>query len=180
MRILLALSLLAASGCTWHHSRQAIGPDYSTTPADDATFVSEEDSGLTLFRVATLSEPDHYAVLVERMRRRYRCASIHHLQLDLYTDDWLILEFPIIRITAVCERERRPRAGKKTAPDKATGTAAKTSANASAGDKSDEPVRPATGDEARAPAEPDEPEAREPAAEETKALSESSEDDRHD
>ncbi len=77
----------------------------STTPSDDALFVSEEDSGLTLFRVATLSEPDHYAVLIERMRRRYRCSAIHHLQLDLYTDDWLLLEFPIVRLTGICERE---------------------------------------------------------------------------
>jgi hypothetical protein len=161
MRSLLITALLAAGGCTWHHSRQALGPDYSITPADDATFVSEEDSGLTLFRIITLSEPDHYAVLVERMRQRYRCAAIHHLQLDLYTDDWLILEFPIVRLTAICDREeadsgtgKKPRGGKEGKASKAvkSGKAPSGAAKPETGDEKEPPVEkgePATPDAGR-------------------------------
>jgi len=153
MAVFLALLLLLAGGCTWHHSRQALGPDYFTTPGDDATFVSEEDSGLTLLRVATLSEPDHYAVLIERMRRRYRCASIRHLQLDLYTDDWLILEFPIVRITAICEREKRSSASGKRGSAKGEGRAVTAPASKEAGDDADAPTSSATGKGAEPPAE---------------------------
>ena len=153
MRLPLTVLLLVASGCTWHHSRQALGPDYSTTPADKATFVSEEDSGLTLFRVATLSEPDHYAVLIERMRKRYRCAAIHHLQLDLYTDDWLILEFPIARLTAICDREKgSPRKGKKPEGKTREGASKNAKVEEGAGDA----PAPAQADETRRPAEKNE------------------------
>jgi hypothetical protein len=119
MRFPLILLLLGcAAGCTWHHSRQALTNDLSKTPPDNATFVTEEDSGLTLFRFATLSEPDHYAVMLERMRRRYKCTAIRHLQLDLYTDDWILLEFPIVRLTGVCERAPGSSKGKVNRPVK--------------------------------------------------------------
>jgi hypothetical protein len=101
----LAWPALLLGACTFHHSRQAL--EYGgEPPSKDATFVSEEDSGLALpFGLFLLSEPDHYTVLLERLRKRYRCARLHHPQLDFYTDHWLILSFPIARITAVCEPE---------------------------------------------------------------------------
>jgi hypothetical protein len=106
MRRLLFLSpLLLALGCTMAHSRQALWTSHGVTPSPDATFVQEEDSGLSLFGLVEVTEADHYAVLMERLRRRYRCSKVHHAQLDYFTDHWLLVAFPISRITAVCEPE---------------------------------------------------------------------------
>ena len=77
-------------------------------PPQDATFVTEEDSGLSLFGLFVLSEPDHYAVLLERARRRHRCSKLHHAQLDFFSDYWVLVAFPIARVTLVCERDRAP------------------------------------------------------------------------
>jgi hypothetical protein len=92
------------TGCTFYHSKQAV-LTATTTPTERAVFVTEEDSGLSLFGVFALSEPDHYAVLLERARKRFKCASLHDAQLDFYTDYWVVLSFPISRITLVCEPE---------------------------------------------------------------------------
>lgn len=89
------------SGCTLHYSKQAITE--AVDPSREATFISEEDSGLSLLSVFQVSEPDHFAVLLARAKRRYRCARIHSVQLDFYAEIWLIVSFPIARITAVCE-----------------------------------------------------------------------------
>lgn len=101
---IIVLSLCAVSaGCTVHHSRQAMDPS-ELRPTPDAVFVSEEDSGLGIFLgLFIVSEPDHYAVLLERLRRRYRCARIHHGELEFRTDHWLLIAFPIARVTAICE-----------------------------------------------------------------------------
>jgi hypothetical protein len=104
-RLLLVLPLLLVAGCTMPHSRQALWTSHGVTPSPAATFVQEEDSGLSLLGLVQLTEPDHYAVLMERLRRRYRCAKVHHAQLDYFTDHWLLVAFPISRITAVCEPE---------------------------------------------------------------------------
>jgi hypothetical protein len=93
--------LLALAGCTVHHSKQAMRVD--DEPSSAATFVSEEDGGLALFGFLTLSEPDHFAVLMARAERRYRCAKLTNPQLDFFTDHWIIISFPIARVTAVCE-----------------------------------------------------------------------------
>jgi hypothetical protein len=102
---LLALPLLA--DCTLHHSKQAL---YASAPSEppaspEARFVSEEDSGLSVFGMFVLAEPDHYAVLLERMRRDHRCSRLLYPQLDFYTDHWLLIAFPISRITSLCEPE---------------------------------------------------------------------------
>lgn len=104
LRFAFALITGLASGCTLHHSKQALltAPQ---TPSDKARFVTEEDSGLALFGLFQLSEPDHYAVLLERARRRNRCGSLHDAQLDFYTDYWIVLSFPISRVTLLCEPE---------------------------------------------------------------------------
>jgi hypothetical protein len=99
----MGLCLLLVVGCTTHHSKQALWTDAYQTPSPDSTFVTEEDSGLLLFGLLTITEPDHYAVLLERARRRYQCARMAHAQLDFYTDHWLIVAFPISRITVICE-----------------------------------------------------------------------------
>ena len=105
----LAAAALAASlgACTLHHSKQALSAEIPAgpPPAPDARFVTEEDSGLSLFGLFVLAEPDHYAVLLERMRRDYRCARLSYPQLDFYTDHWLLIAFPITRITSLCEPE---------------------------------------------------------------------------
>jgi hypothetical protein len=111
----LALTLaLGLSGCTIHHSRQALWSPRATPPSADATFVTEEDSGLSILGVFQVSDPDHYAVLLERARRRHSCQVIHHAQLDFYTDHWLLVGFPIARMTMLCERE--PAATKPALP----------------------------------------------------------------
>jgi hypothetical protein len=94
---------LAAMGCTVHHSREALAPDLTQAPPPNSRFVSEDDSGLLLFGLVSLSEPDHYAVLVERLRRKHKCARISNAQLDFYTEHWLLVAFPVARVTAVCE-----------------------------------------------------------------------------
>jgi hypothetical protein len=100
---LLAGALLS-SACTIHHSKQALWTPQQQPPAPDARFVTEEDSGVSLFGIFMLAEPDHYAVLLERARQRYRCDRMHHAQLDFFTDFWLIVAFPISRMTLICER----------------------------------------------------------------------------
>jgi hypothetical protein len=100
--------LFAFSGCTFHHSKQALWTDSTEPPGKEATFVSEEDSGLALLGVFVLSEPDHYTVLLDRARRHHRCAKLTHAQLDFYTDNWLIVAFPIARVTLVCTRPDAP------------------------------------------------------------------------
>ena len=104
------------SGCTFHHSRQAL--EYGgEPPTEEATFVSEEDSGLGLLAgLFLVSEPDHYSVLLERLRRRYKCSRLHHPQLDFYTDHWLIVSFPISRVTLICERDEDTAAEASAAP----------------------------------------------------------------
>jgi hypothetical protein len=103
-RALLALSFLcASSGCSFPLSKQALWTPAQGPPSGNAVFTSEEDSGLALFGLFHLNEPDHYAVLLERMRRRHNCARLHHVQLDFYLDHWLIVAFPISRVTAICE-----------------------------------------------------------------------------
>jgi hypothetical protein len=100
---LLAGAMLSTA-CTIHHSKQALWTPQQQPPHPDAQFVTEEDSGLSLFGVFMLAEPDHYAVLLERARQRYRCDRMHHAQLDFFTDFWLIIAFPISRMTLICER----------------------------------------------------------------------------
>lgn len=105
-----AVMALSAStyACTLHHSKQALYAEGAPTPSEEADFISAEDSGLLLFGFFQVSEPDHYAVLIERMRRKYKCRRIHHAQLDFYTDHWLIVAFPIARVTMLCERAEEP------------------------------------------------------------------------
>jgi hypothetical protein len=103
-RVTVALLVVfALAGCTVHHSRQALWADAMDTPSEDATFVTEEDSGLTLLGLIQVASADHYAVLLERLKRRHDCTKIHHVQLDFFTDFWIIVGFPIARVTAVCE-----------------------------------------------------------------------------
>lgn len=99
---------LACASCTLHHSKQALWAGAEPAPPANSTFVTEEDSGLMLFGVVSLTEPDHYAVLLERARRHYKCARMHHAQLDFFTDHWLIVAFPVSRITLICEPEAAP------------------------------------------------------------------------
>ena len=104
----LALALafaLPLSGCTLNHSKQALWASTEPVPSKDATFVTEEDSGLMILGAFTLAEPDHYAVLLERARRQFHCDRMHHAQLDFYTDHWVIVAFPVSRITLICERD---------------------------------------------------------------------------
>jgi hypothetical protein len=109
---LLTLAVLPAlllGGCTLPHSKQALWAGDQPQPSPNATFVTEEDSGLSLLGVFTLAEPDHYAVLLERARRHHRCARMHHAQLDFYTDHWLIVAFPVSRMTLICEPAPEPK-----------------------------------------------------------------------
>ena len=108
------LLITTLSSCTVYHSKQALLSNPSRVPAADATFVTEEDSGLMLGSVIVITEPDHYAILLERARQRYRCARMHHAQLDFYTDYWLIVAFPIARLTLVCEHAATPAAATAT------------------------------------------------------------------
>jgi hypothetical protein len=93
----------SSSGCTLHHSKQALWAETAVEPRSNATFVTEEDGGLMLLGAFTISEPDHYAVLLERARRRHRCERMHHAQLDFFTDHWVIVAFPVSRMTLICE-----------------------------------------------------------------------------
>ena len=103
LRALFAVAPLALAGCTLHHSRQALWTADQDPPSAPSTFVSEEDSGLSLLGLFQLSEPDHYSVLLERARRRHRCARTHHAQLDFFSDHWIIVSFPIARVTLICD-----------------------------------------------------------------------------
>lgn len=105
MKITVIAALCATlAGCTLHHSKQALWAGNQPEPTPSSTFVTEEDSGLMLLGLFTLTEPDHYAVLLERARRRHRCERMHHAQLDFFTDHWLIVAFPVSRMTLICER----------------------------------------------------------------------------
>lgn len=110
--MIAAILGLVSASCTMPHSKQALWAGDQPEPSPEATFVSEEDGGLMLFGAFTLTEPDHYAVLLERARRRHRCARMHHAQLDFFTDHWLIVAFPVSRMTLICERSAAP-IGKK-------------------------------------------------------------------
>jgi hypothetical protein len=104
---LAVLGLFTLFGCTLYHSKQALQAEAPTRAphSSDARFVTEEDSGLSIFGVFVLAEPDHYAVLLERLRRHHRCARLLYPQLDFYTDHWLLIAFPIARVTSLCEPE---------------------------------------------------------------------------
>jgi hypothetical protein len=119
----LLFALAAPSSCTLHHSKQALYVDapVGAPPPDDARFITEEDSGLSIFGLFMLAEPDHYAVLLERMRRDHRCARLLYPQLDFYTDHWLLIAFPIARITSLCEPELGNATGAIPALDPAPG-----------------------------------------------------------
>lgn len=105
-RFLAAFALVAflcQSSCTLYHSKIPITDVDDSKVSPDSVFVTEDDSGLALLGIFVISEPDHYSVLVERARRRYKCERLHHVQLDFYSDYWLFVGFPIARITAICE-----------------------------------------------------------------------------
>lgn len=111
MRLTFAFAVflsLACMSCTFSHSKQALWAGAEPTPRANATFVTTEDSGLMLFGVFMLSEPDHYAVLLERARRRYHCDRLRDAQLDFFTEHWIIVAYPVSRITAVCEQGPAP------------------------------------------------------------------------
>ena len=100
----LTLAAWATSGCTLYHSKQA---DFATVRGNlepNATFVTEEDSGLSLFGAFVLAEPDHFSILMDRAQRRYNCSTLRFAQLDFYTDHWGLIAFPISRVTLICER----------------------------------------------------------------------------
>jgi hypothetical protein len=97
-------------------------PADARPPAADARFVTEEDSGLSIFGMFVLAEPDHYAVLLERMRRDHRCARLLHPQLDFYTDHWILIAFPISRVTSLCEPEAPPAPPSPAPPAKREGS----------------------------------------------------------
>jgi len=99
----LVLLLASSVGCTVHHSRQAIGADLGRQPPATTRFITEDDSGLLLFGVLSLSEPDHYAVLVERARKKHRCGRLSQGQLDFFTEHWILVGFPVLRLTLLCE-----------------------------------------------------------------------------
>jgi hypothetical protein len=99
----LVAILCQASSCTLYHSKIPITDIEDAEISKDSVFVTEDDSGLALLGIFVVSEPDHYSVLVERARRRYKCERLHHVQLDFYSDYWLFVGFPIARITAICE-----------------------------------------------------------------------------
>lgn len=113
--MLCLVAVAVCCGCTLHHSKQALYAADEAAPVPDATFVQEEDSGVSLLGFFQIAEPDHYAVLLERARRRYKCSRIHHAQLDFFTDHWLLIAFPISRVTAVCDS---PRGNEPKAPAK--------------------------------------------------------------
>jgi hypothetical protein len=96
---------LASSGCVIAHSRQAMSSNIEEVPPPKARFVQEEDSGLLLAGFIQIAEADHYAVLLARLRERHRCKRLSFPQLDYYTDHWLVVAFPIARVTAICEPE---------------------------------------------------------------------------
>jgi hypothetical protein len=100
-----ALIVLAASsantGCVISHSRQAMSPNLDEAPPANARFVQEEDSGLLIGGFIQVSDADHFAVLLARLRERNRCKRLSSAQLDYYTDHWVIVAFPVARVTAL-------------------------------------------------------------------------------
>ena len=54
-RVLACVMPIALSACTIHHSKQAFWSPAETAPQPDARFVTEEDSGLSLFGVFELA-----------------------------------------------------------------------------------------------------------------------------
>jgi hypothetical protein len=107
LQLALGLALLGTTACTLSHSKQALWSPNDPPATATARFVTEEDSGLSLLGIFMLAEPDHYAVLMERARKKHKCASLHLAQLDFYTDHWIIIAFPISRLTLVCEPEAK-------------------------------------------------------------------------
>jgi hypothetical protein len=110
MRTSIVVAAALASGCTFYHSKQVLHDSTRAAPTRDARFVTEDDAGFALAGFLVLTEPDHYAVLLERARRQHKCATLHHVQVDYYTDHWLLVGFPVTRLTAVCEPEPEPEA----------------------------------------------------------------------
>ncbi|HMR77291.1 MAG TPA: hypothetical protein PKD61_19410 [Polyangiaceae bacterium] len=108
-KLAAACTALFLGACTIPASKQALWTSGTAPPSDAATFVEEEDSGLSLFGLIQFTEPDHFAVLMERARKRNRCAKLHHAQLDYFMDHWVIVAFPIARITEVCEPQTAAR-----------------------------------------------------------------------
>jgi hypothetical protein len=104
-RVAAVVAALSLASCTLYHSKIPVTDLADAEVSDDSVFVTEDDSGLALLGLFVVSEPDHYSVLVERARRRYKCVRLHHIQLDFYSDYWIFVGFPIARITAICERE---------------------------------------------------------------------------
>lgn len=106
-RLIAGVAVSMSLACTLHHSKQALSAPAAPgePPSLAARFVSEEDSGLSVFGLFMLAEPDHYAVLLERLRRDHRCTRLLYPQLDFYTDHWGLIAFPISRVTSLCEPE---------------------------------------------------------------------------
>jgi hypothetical protein len=123
-RLVLTVVTVALAACTLHHSKVPIPDHRAISIAPDAKFVTSDDSGLALLGLFVVSEPDHYAVLIERIRRRYNCAEIHHAQLDFYSDVWLFVSFPITRVTAICDPKRSDAGPAGIMPPRSGGTPA--------------------------------------------------------
>ena len=103
--ISIVFAVLATASCTLHHSKQALWAPNEAPASRQARFITEEDSGVSVLGLFDLSEPDHFAVLLERARQKHRCKTVHHAQLDFFTDHWLLVAFPISRMTLICEPE---------------------------------------------------------------------------
>jgi hypothetical protein len=101
--LLTTLALTTSSGCVIAHSRQAMSPNLDEAPPANARFVQEEDSGLLIGGFIQVSDADHFAVLLARLRERNRCKHLSSAQLDYYTDHWVVVAFPVARVTALCE-----------------------------------------------------------------------------
>ena len=114
--LLVAAALLLCAGCTLHHSKSVLPDDYVGAINPEARFISEDDAGLAILSLLVVSEPDHYAVLLERARRK--CENLHHVQIDFYTDIWLFVSFPIVRLTAICDPPRPDAGGGREAAPK--------------------------------------------------------------
>lgn len=142
----LALMLALLGGCTLSHSKQALWSEVERAPHPKSRFVTEDDSGIALLGILRISEPDHYAVLLERIRTTHGCARLSHAQLDFYSDYWLLVSFPITRVTVLCEPPAAKGEGSDPVPPPPPASAA------TADDA--EPVASSGGEQAPAPAEP--------------------------
>lgn len=109
-------ALSTNTGCVIAHSRQAMSPDLGETPPANARFVQEEDSGLLIGGFIQVSDADHFAVLLARLRERNRCKRLSSAQLDYYTDHWVVVAFPVARVTALCEPQDAPAPPSASAP----------------------------------------------------------------